>query len=135
MKIDFENQILALFDVYFWPLNKSHEKINAFFFDQCNHSFNLKCFYQIPLTWWKTYQGAKSDQLENGHRSRLMQIQIFANTSVMSVMSMPVVKKLMICIWMEENIKKNKIVLERAKITSRLRLLRKGKWGCIKLVS
>ena len=29
LKIDFENQILALFDVYFWPFNKSHEKING----------------------------------------------------------------------------------------------------------
>ena len=27
LKIDFENQILAFFDVYFWPFNKSHEKI------------------------------------------------------------------------------------------------------------
>ena len=26
------------------------------FCDQCNHSFNLKCFYEIPLTWWKTYR-------------------------------------------------------------------------------
>ena len=60
LKIDFENQILALFDIYFWPFNKSHEKINTFFFDQCNHSFNLKCFFQIPLTWWKTYEGAIS---------------------------------------------------------------------------
>ena len=31
LKIDFENQILALFDVYFWPFNKSHEKINTIF--------------------------------------------------------------------------------------------------------
>ena len=31
LKINFENQILALFDVYFWPFNKSHEKINAIF--------------------------------------------------------------------------------------------------------
>ena len=31
VKIDFENQILALFDVYFWPFNKSHEKINTIF--------------------------------------------------------------------------------------------------------
>ena len=30
LKIDFENQILALFDVYFWPFNKSCEKINTF---------------------------------------------------------------------------------------------------------
>ena len=29
--------------------NQSH------FCDQCKHGFNLKCFYQIPLTWWKTY--------------------------------------------------------------------------------
>ena len=29
LKVDFENQILALFDVYFWPFNKSHEKING----------------------------------------------------------------------------------------------------------
>ena len=28
---DFENQILALFDVYFWPFNKLHEKINTIF--------------------------------------------------------------------------------------------------------
>ena len=31
LKIDFENQILALFDIYFWPFNKSHEKINIIF--------------------------------------------------------------------------------------------------------
>ena len=31
LKIDFENQILALFDVYSWPFNKSHEKINTIF--------------------------------------------------------------------------------------------------------
>ena len=31
LKIDFENQILAHFDVYFWPFNKSHEKINIIF--------------------------------------------------------------------------------------------------------
>ena len=32
-----------------WGKNQSH------FCNQCNHTFNLKCFYQIPLTWWKTY--------------------------------------------------------------------------------
>ena len=26
------------------------------FCDQCYHSLDLKCFYQIPLTWWKTYE-------------------------------------------------------------------------------
>ena len=31
LKIDFENHILALFDVFFWPFNKSHEKINIIF--------------------------------------------------------------------------------------------------------
>ena len=31
LKIDFENQILAFFDVYFWPFKKSHEKTNAIF--------------------------------------------------------------------------------------------------------
>ena len=31
MIFDVENQILPLFDVYFWPFNKSHEKINAIF--------------------------------------------------------------------------------------------------------
>ena len=31
LKIDFENQILALFDSYFWPFNKSHEKIKPIF--------------------------------------------------------------------------------------------------------
>jgi hypothetical protein len=30
LKTDFENQILELFDGYFWPFNKSHEKTNAF---------------------------------------------------------------------------------------------------------
>ena len=29
LKIDFENQILALFDGYFWPFNNSHEKIKS----------------------------------------------------------------------------------------------------------
>ena len=31
LKIDLENQILALFDSYFWPFNKSHEKIKSIF--------------------------------------------------------------------------------------------------------
>jgi hypothetical protein len=31
LKIDFENQILALFDGYFWPFNKSHEQIKSIF--------------------------------------------------------------------------------------------------------
>ena len=30
-KIDFENQILVLFDSYFWPFNKSDEKIKSIF--------------------------------------------------------------------------------------------------------
>ena len=28
-------------------------KNECHFCDQCSHGFNLKCFYQIPLTWWK----------------------------------------------------------------------------------
>ena len=31
LKIDFENQILAFFDGYFWPFNNSHEKIKSIF--------------------------------------------------------------------------------------------------------
>ena len=31
LKIDFENQTWALFDVFFWPFNKSHEKIITIF--------------------------------------------------------------------------------------------------------
>ena len=31
LKIDFENQILALFDSNFWPFNKSPEKIKSIF--------------------------------------------------------------------------------------------------------
>ena len=31
LKIDIENQILALFDGYFWPFNKSREKIKCIF--------------------------------------------------------------------------------------------------------
>ena len=31
VEIYFEDQILALFDSYFWPFNKSHEKIKAIF--------------------------------------------------------------------------------------------------------
>ena len=31
LKIDVEKQILALFDSYFWPINKSHEKIKSIF--------------------------------------------------------------------------------------------------------
>ena len=31
LKIDFENQNLALFDSYFWPYNMSHEEIKSIF--------------------------------------------------------------------------------------------------------
>ena len=31
LKIHIENQTLALFDVYFWPFNKSQEKFNTIF--------------------------------------------------------------------------------------------------------
>ena len=55
MKIDFENQILALFDGYFWPFNKSHEK-NQIHFCQCNHIFSLKCFLSNSIDMMKTLQ-------------------------------------------------------------------------------
>ena len=64
LKIYFENQILALFEGYFWPFNKSHEKKQCHFCDQCNHSINLKCFHQIPFTWWKTYKGEEEEEEE-----------------------------------------------------------------------
>ena len=51
-------------------------------------------------------QGAKIDQFENRHRYWLNISKICSNTTVKSVMFMLVVKQLMICIWMEENIKK-----------------------------
>ena len=31
LKINFENQIFAFFDVYYWPFDKSHEKSNTIF--------------------------------------------------------------------------------------------------------
>ena len=44
---------------FFWLLFLAiwqvSEKNQCHFCDQFNHGFNLKCFYQIPLTWWKTY--------------------------------------------------------------------------------
>ena len=46
---------LKNFDSYFWPLNKSNLKIIANYSDKRNKDFNLKCFYLISLTWWKTY--------------------------------------------------------------------------------
>ena len=70
LKIDFENQILALFDGYFWPFNKSHKKNQIHFCDQCNHTFNLKCFYQISLTWWKTYGWSSNKLLSSKKRLR-----------------------------------------------------------------
>ena len=57
LKIDFESQILALFDVYFCPFNKSHEKINIIFVISAMIASIWNVFYQIPLTWWKTYPG------------------------------------------------------------------------------
>ena len=49
LKIRFWQLFLAI-KVVSWK-NQSN------FCDQCNHSFNLKCFYQIPLTW--TYSVTK----------------------------------------------------------------------------
>ena len=48
----------ALFDSCFWPSYKSHVKINTYHF--FNQGFNLKCFYQNPLTWWKNIIRARA---------------------------------------------------------------------------
>jgi hypothetical protein len=43
----------------FWRLFLAISQISwknqIHFFNQCNCTFNLKCFHQIPLTRWKTY--------------------------------------------------------------------------------
>ena len=46
LKIDLENQILALFGGYFWPFNKSHEKTRFI--------FEISAIIS-SMTWWKTY--------------------------------------------------------------------------------
>ena len=43
------------FGSYFWPFNKSHERINAIFVIHTIMALIWNGFYQIPLTWWKTY--------------------------------------------------------------------------------
>ena len=63
LKIDFENQILALFDVYFWPFNKSQEKINtvesrfkkAWFKKESGFKKDCWCnrFFSTEVVWFK----------------------------------------------------------------------------------
>ena len=69
LKIDFENQILALFDIYFWPFNKSHEKINTIFVISAIIASIWNVF--IKLTWWKTY-------------SKLLQVNLFQKHSFLN---------------------------------------------------
>ena len=56
---DVENRLWKSDFGTFWRLFLAIQQVSwknqYLFFDQCNDSFNLKCFYQIPLTWWKTY--------------------------------------------------------------------------------
>ena len=49
LQIDFESQISALFDVYFWPFNKSHEKIIAIFVISATMSLIWNVF--IKFRW------------------------------------------------------------------------------------
>ena len=46
---------MAFFWQLFLAILKVRGKNQGNFCKQFNHAFNLKCFYQIPLTWWKTY--------------------------------------------------------------------------------
>ena len=59
LKIDFENQILALFDDYFWPFNKSHKKIKSIFV-----IWNLKSemFLSNSIDMMKNLSGYLEDQ-------------------------------------------------------------------------
>ena len=68
VEIDFENQILALFD--FWPFNKSHEKINIIFVISAIIASIWNFFYQIQLTWWKNY--LSKHYLGNENKQKLL---------------------------------------------------------------
>ena len=46
-------KMLAFFDSYFWPFNKTHEKIIAILVISAIMASIWNVFYQIPLTWWK----------------------------------------------------------------------------------
>ena len=84
LKINFENQILALFDVYFWPFNKSHEKVNIIFvisaiiasiwnviikFRWCDEKFSRRAcmLLQYGQYWVSIFQHKKK---ENGFRKK-----------------------------------------------------------------
>ena len=68
LKIDFENQILALFDSYFWPLNKSHEKINAVFLIRVTMASIWNVFIKFP---WQDEKLTKVTEqcFQDGHLS------------------------------------------------------------------
>ena len=56
LKINFENQILALFDGYFWPFNKSHENINANFVISANMASIWNVFFSNSVDIMKNLQ-------------------------------------------------------------------------------
>ena len=62
-------KILAFFDSYFWPFNKTHEKIIAIF---------VISAIIIPLTWWKTYWPSYTDHETTNMRK--IDIVCWANT-------------------------------------------------------
>jgi hypothetical protein len=47
-------KILAFFWQLFLAILQVWGKNQGHFCNQCNHAFNLKWFYPIPLPWWKT---------------------------------------------------------------------------------
>ena len=50
------------------------------FGDQCNHTFNPKCFYQIPLTWWNAYIVVRIDI----HKFNILMYKVFYLTENVS---------------------------------------------------
>ena len=56
LKIDFENQILALFDGYFWPFNKSHEKTKSIFWSVQSY-LQSKMFLSNSVDMMKNLHG------------------------------------------------------------------------------
>ena len=59
MIFDIENRLWksdfgTFFDIYFWPINKSHERNNAIFVISAIMATICNAFYQILWTWWKT---------------------------------------------------------------------------------
>ena len=53
LKIDIENQILALFDDYFWPFNKFHKKSNTFL-------WSVQSYRQSEMFWSNSVEMMKN---------------------------------------------------------------------------